>query len=483
MWEHSARPSRGMNFSDWLEWGESDKSRLPLKSHFEQGRYLPSLAQTQVLVVGGGPAGIAAAIASARVGARTLLVEGYGCFGGNITQCGVEAVAWYRHEGTVEAGGLLKEIEETAQKMGAAFPECQSDSSALDTELFKHVADKMLLDAGVRPLLHCRAVEAIVEDGKIRGVITESKSGRQAIFAQRVVDCTGDADIAVSAGAPYEKLPKSALMAVTPVFHVSQVDTLRFRHFIETESRPTYRDWGGYWSQEGEDAFMDLFSPYLESCFLKAQESGLIPTVPNVTLGGTYSDIRTDGSVTQMNLVFLNQIDCTDVWDLTRAEIQGRQNALWALTAMRKYLPGFEKARLRNFAMKIGIRDSRRIKGMYRLTADDVMNEARFEDSVGIFPEFVDGRGVLLIPTTGRYYQVPYRALVPQKVDNLLAAGRCISGDELAFCSFRSISCCVLTGQAAGAAAAVSLQEGRTTQNVTVELLQEALRRQNVRLT
>ena len=481
MWEGSRHSIRDAHLSGRLDLLGEDSVKQPAKSYFEEGQYLPALAQTQVLVVGGGPSGIAAAIASARVGARTLLVEGYGCFGGNITQCGVESLAWYRHEGTVEAGGLLKEIEETAVQLGAAFPECQSCSSGLDTEMFKYVADKMLLEAGVTPLLHCRAVKAIVEDGKIRGIITESKSGRQVIMAQRVIDCTGDADIANSAGAPCEKLPKDTLMAVTPVFHVSQIDTQRFRRYIESNA-PTYRDWGGYWEQTGDDAYLDLFSPYVENCFVRAQESGLIPNIPRVSLGGTYGNIRKDSSVTQMNLVFQAQIDCTDVWDLTKAEIQGRQNAIWALTAMQKYLPGFENAVLRNFSMKIGTRDSRRIRGQYRLTVDDVMNEARFEDSVGIFPEFVDGRGVLLIPTTGRYYQVPYRCLVPQRVNNLLVAGRCISGDELAFCSFRSISCCVLTGQAAGVAAAVSLREGKTTQNVTVTAVQEALRKQNVRL-
>ncbi len=454
-----------------------------MKTYYEDGRHIDVLAETQVLVVGGGPAGMAAAIAAARVGAKTMLLESYGCFGGNITQCGVEAIAWFRHENTVEAGGFLRELEETARRMGATHPECQSVSQAVDTELFKVVADRMLSQAGVRVLLHCTAVQAIVEEGKIRGVITESKSGRMAVLAQRVVDCTGDADIAARAGAPFVKPSREDLIAVTPVFHVCGVNPARFRYYIENELRPTYRDWGGYWQQQlGEEDSLDLFSPYIEECFHRAQRAGLIPTVPHVMLGGTYSDVTHDGSVTQMNMVYLSRVDCTDVWDLTRAEMVGRENALYAITAMKKYLPGFENARLRNFAMKIGARDSRRIRGQYWLTADDVMSEARFPDSIGIYPEFLDGRGVLLIPTTGRYFQVPYRVLVPQHVDNLLVAGRCISGDEIAFTAFRNISCCVLTGQAAGAAAAVSLQEGTTTQNVTVAAVQSVLIKQGVRI-
>ncbi len=454
-----------------------------MKSIVEAGRHIQVLAETQVLVVGGGPAGIAAALASARVGAKTMLVEYYGCFGGNITHSGVESVAWFRHEGTIEVGGILRELEETAKNMGASHDECQSISQALDTELFKCVIDKLLLEAGVIPLLHCTAVDAIVEEGKIKGIITESKSGRAAIMAQRVIDCTGDADVAAHAGVPFVKPQKEGLMAVTPMFHVSGVNAARFQYYIKQELKPTYRDWGGYWEQQlDDDETLDMFSPFFDECFHRAYEEGIIPMIPHVTIGGTYSTVTADGNVTGLNMIYICNIDCTDVFDLTKAEMQGRQNVLYALQAMRKYVPGFENVKLRNFAMQVGVRDSRRIRGHYWLTADDVMSEARFEDSIGVYPEFVDGRGVLLIPTTGRYFHVPYRALLPQHVDNLLVAGRCISGDDIAFCAFRNISCCLLTGQAAGVAAAISLREGVTTQNVTVAAVQETLKNQGVRI-
>ncbi len=453
-----------------------------METYYESGRHIEVLAETQVLVVGGGPSGIAAAIASARVGAKTMLVEGYGCFGGTITHAGVEAIAWFRHDGTVEAGGILREIEETAATMGASCKECQSNSQALDVELFKFVADRLVLDAGITPLLHCTAVGAIVEDGKIRGIITESKSGRKAILAQRVIDCTGDADIAALAGAPFTKAPREKLMQVTPVFHVCGVNGQRFSNYIHNELKPTYRDWGGCWDQQIDDSNRDMFSPYIESCFVQAQKDGMIPEIPHVTFGGTYSTVTSDGSVTQMNVIFMGNVDCTDVRDLTKAEIEGRQHVMLAIKALRKYLPGFENARLRNFSMKLGTRESRKIKGRYYLTGSDVMNECRFEDSIGVYPEFIDGRGLLSIPTTGRYMHIPYGVIVPQNVDNLLVAGRSVSGDEIAHCAFRNMSCCMVTGQAAGVAAAISLTEGVTTQNVSVEKVQVALEAQNVRV-
>lgn len=447
------------------------------QSYFEKGRFIETLSETQVLVVGGGPAGIAAAIASARVGAHTMLIESAGCFGGNITQLGVECVAWFRHEGTVEAGGLLKEIEDTAVKYHAAEPESQ----ALNPEYFKYVADQMLLEAGVIPLLHCYAVDAIVEDDKITGVITESKSGRKAVFAHRVIDCTGDADIAYFAGAPFNKASRERLMQVTPAFHVCGVDTERFLNYIYGELRPTYKDWSGCW-EHGYDASSDLFSPYIEACFIQTEKAGILPRIPNTTFGGTYGTVTKDGCVNQLNVIFMSNIDCTDVFDLTRAEIEGRKNVLLAIEAMRHSLPGFENCRLRSFPMKIGARESRKIRGMHYLTGKEVMSQARFEDSIGIYPEFIDGRGLLIIPTTGRYFQVPYGSLVPRSVNNLLVAGRCISGDEIAHCAFRNMSCCILTGQAAGTAAAVSVRTGMPTQSVPVKYIQDELRKQNVRV-
>ena len=452
-----------------------------MKMIAEKARQIPVHAEVDVLVTGGGPSGLAAAISAAREGMNTLLMERYGCFGGTITQVGVEGFAWYRHEGTVEAGGLVSEFENKSVEVAGDNPECQSISQALDAEMFKYVADLMVKDAGVRPLLHCAAVEAIVEDGKIRGVIAESKSGRFAVLAKRVIDCTGDADIAALAGAPFTKAPKDQLMSVTTIFNCKGVDTKRFKDYVATELKPTYADWGGYWDIETTGKEDKLFSPYFERPFVEAVREGLIPDDENVSLGGSWSSVTDEGEVTQLNVVFIGNTDCTDVEDLTKAEIAGRRAALNCVKVLREKVPGFENAKLRNFGMTLGTRESRKIEGHYTLTKKDVMEQSRFDDSIAIFPEFIDGVGYLILPTTGRYYQIPYRCILPKKIDNLLVAGRSISGDKIAHVSFRNMSCCVSTGQAAGTAAAVSIKDDVPTSTVDVGKVQEALKKQNVR--
>jgi hypothetical protein len=153
-----------------------------------------------------------------------------------------------------------------------------------------------------------------------------------------------------------------------------------------------------------------------------------------------------------------------------------------AIEVLRRYVPGFEKASLRNFGMTLGTRDTRKIIGRYSLTGHDVLNEAKFDDSIGIFPEFLDGYGHLVLPTTGRYFQVPFGILVPHGVENLLVAGRCVSSDKLAHAALRSMMCCTVTGQGAGVAAAISLKDGVNSGDIDISHLQAALEHQGVRL-
>jgi hypothetical protein len=458
-----------------------DAGRAGRATHIsEAARSIPVLLETDVLVIGSGPGGLAAALSAAREGVRTALVERYGCFGGVITQVGVESFAWYRHEGTSDVEGIGIELEQRAKALGGTQPESQSASEALNSEMFKVVADQLVQEAGVEPVLHCLAVEPIMEGDVIRGVIAESKSGRQALLASRVIDASGDADIAWRAGAPCHKTPVSEMMDVTMMFSCSDVDKDAFLAYVACHPA-TYRDWRDSWQVETTGKEDCLFSPYLEEPFQRARRDGLIPASMK-GIGGTWSTLTDWGEATNLNMVFMAGIDCTDLRHLTRAEMEGRRQALLAIEALRRYVPGFEHARLRTFGMTLGTRDSRKIEGRYNLTGQDVRNEARFEDSIGIFPEFIDGYGVLVLPTTGRYFQVPYGILVPHGVDNLLVAGRCVAGDKVSHAAVRSQMCCTVTGQGAGVAAAVSLKDGVSTACVDVAHAQRALRAQGARL-
>jgi hypothetical protein len=446
----------------------------------ESPRSTPVIAETEVLVVGSGPAGLAAAIASAREGVKTMLVERYGCFGGAITHVGVNSIAWYRYEGTTDVEGIGIEFERRAAELSRNRKSPFERSDLIDTELFKYVADQFIQERNIEPLLHCYAVDAILEGRTIRGIITESKSGRQAILAERVIDATGDADIAVLSGVPYHKTPKDEMLGVTVIFSCSGVNVDRFLEYVQ-QHPATFGDWGENWNIKTTGKEDGLFSPYLEEPFKRAREDGLIPA-DLTSIGGTWSRLTDACEATSLNMVYMFDYDGTDVRDLTRAEIDGRHQALLAVEALRKYVAGFEDANLRNFGMSLGIRDSRKIIGQYALTEHDVRNQARFDDSIGIFPEFLDGYGVLVLPTTGRYFQVPYGILVPENVENLLVAGRCVSGDKLSHAALRSMMCCTVTGQGAGVAAAISVKEGVCCSYVDISQVQKVLKKQGVRI-
>ncbi|HNQ35474.1 MAG TPA: FAD-dependent oxidoreductase [bacterium] len=422
----------------------------------EPRRRLPVAAETDVLVIGGGPAGFPAAIAAARGGARTMLVERHPCLGGNLTAGSVINIRTYNDQaGRLIIQGIPLEFARRLKEMGGtASDPVKEPYVRQEPEASKYLIQEMALEAGVELRLYSLAVDVIKKGNQLRGVVLESKSGRQAVLAKAVIDATGDGDIAASAGAPYEKgWPgnEQLLQPLTLAFVIANISQYLRDH----------------WAEEYPKLNAIMKRAYQNGAYpVKRQPGGLFPMAGRRELYANAT--RMAG-------------DTTDVQDLTRAEIEGRRQA-WALMKFyRDNLPGFEETYLRYTASQAGPRESRRILGDYVLNREDVLEGRDFPDGVarGAYTIDIhnpkDGTTQYLRLPPGTSYAIPYRCLVPQRVENLLVAGRCISVNHEALGSIRVMATCMATGQAAGTAAALAVQAGTTPRRLPVVRIQKRL--------
>jgi hypothetical protein len=420
-----------------------------IRSIREAERELAVLGEVDVLVCGGGPAGTGAAIAAARTGASTLLIEQYGYLGGMSTAGLVTP-----HFDCFLNKGLNQELIERMQSRrawGAPFWRI-----SFDPEQFKMVSEEMVLDSGSDLLYHAFAVAALIEGERMCGVVIETKSGRFAVLAKVVIDCTGDGDIAARAGAPYEKgRPEDGLLQpMTMMFRLGGVE------WVQTDGTQMFQLVQQAIAETGHH-------------FRLAFERPWAIHLPN------------PGEVA-VQLTHVRGVDATDARDLTRAEIEGRRQTQAVVEFLTRHVSEFRNAYLIETAAQIGVRETRRILGDYVLTLEDLIAAKKFDDGIATASFGVDihdpvGKSQIGGPLTG-VYDIPYRCLLPRTVEQLLVAGRCISGTHAAHASYRVKGPCLAMGQAAGTAAALSVQYGVSPRKLDVAALRRELQRQGVEL-
>jgi hypothetical protein len=407
----------------------------------EPAQDLPIIRNTDVIVVGGGPAGLAAAIASARAGAKTTLIEQFGYLGGTATASLMACINGFRNQvepdHTQVVRGIAEEIVLTlkelnglgkspyAQKAYPTLPGQMEYSYAIDTEKFKYVTLKLCHDAGVYILFHTWFSQAIVENGNLRGIVVESKSGRQALFAKTVVDASGDGDVAARAGAPFWQVHKSEAPRLD--------DAIMYRIQFGT-TRPA----GNYACDFGTNAV--VWGPSAGA------------------------------------------LDGTNVDELSLGEIRARLAIYDDFAAKQKQHPELADARVTETPPLLGVRQTRFIEGEYKLTADDAISGRRFPDVIAISPcpiihyygyrRYLEHEG----------YDIPYRCLLPLKVENLVVAGRCISSEQPPYESHRAMIPMMAVGQAAGVAAALAAKSALTPRLLDAHVVQATLRTQGAEL-
>jgi hypothetical protein len=387
----------------------------------EPRRELAILDTTDVLVVGGGPAGVVAAIAAKRAGAKVTLVERYGHLGGLWTGGLVLLVLGHIVQGGKQVcQGIGEEIMQLLDKLdGAIIDRRPGVNPTVDAEAVKYVMVEMIEEAGVNIFLHCWGVEAIVNESAVQGVVFESKSGRQAILAKVVVDATGDGDVFASAGAEFEHRSHN----VGLVYRVGNLDRI---DRSKTGDSPAPKRIGSH-------------TP--------------VPGVNWVNLRGP-------------------EVDGLDVATLTRMELNHRKY-IWSHIQKTRQTPGYERVYLMETAPQLGVRITRVLHGLGTVKLDDLKAGTKFPDVVGVGGSESGNHGP---------WQIPYGALVPTKIDNVLAAGRCICAEIRMADLVRLIPNCFVTGHAAGAAAAVAVQDRCRPRDVDVVKVQKILTEQGAYL-
>jgi FAD dependent oxidoreductase len=415
----------------------------------EPQRALPVYGDCDVVVVGGGPAGIAAAVAAARHGARTLLVERYGFLGGMGTAGGVTNFAGlYGRRGgemTQLVHGVADDLLARIDALGGLNKPQDGMQGRIrvrsyDTSVYKCAADGLLLDAGVQLLFHALAAQVVMDGPRIAALLVETKSGRQAIRANAFIDCSGDADVAAFAGVPFEvgDGQGSGLFPST-MFRVGHVDAARalaavgeFKAINELMARARERD-PGAWRFPREGA---ILRPQIDPREWRA-------------------------NVTQIRNAEGGAMNGVDARQLSDGEVEGRRQIGEYFRFLKAEVPGFEQSAIVEIAPQVGIRETRRIEGRYALTGEDILSSARFDDSIGInawpMEMHAAGRIEWAFPRDElrTFNQLPWRMLVPRGVDNLLVAGRCASMTHEGQSAARASGGCFVMGQAAGTAASM----------------------------
>ncbi|MCL1949962.1 MAG: FAD-dependent oxidoreductase [Turicibacter sp.] len=437
------------------------------------------IREVDVLVVGGGPAGIGAAVSAAYDGDKVLLLEKGGFLGGNITKSYVEGCNYFLRGTGFEPTGVWAKMEaQYKEAYGRAHDLRPNSPFRYSSEYLKIFLDRFMKDNNVEVLFHSFVNDVVMEDEVIKAVIIQTKQGPQAIVAKTVVDCSGDADVAFAAGVTYDQGRETD--------GLTQPGTLSFR-VAGVDSATLLED--------GKDVLKRIAADYKKE--YRAGKTGLSCKRQDLPFGR----LTAGGQVSYLNYACAYGIDSTDIVGLTQGEQESRVYIQEMLDYMRANMPGFERAELSSIATEVSFRDSRRIKGKYHLTIEDLTTTRQFEDCIAVYPQFydmlapdayMDGDGsiegagykghIYKMINDGSLFQVPYRALVPQGVSNLLVAGRSISCDHVAQSGIRAISCCMATGEAAGAAAALASQQGISAEDVNVMELQKRLRGQGVRL-
>ncbi len=435
------------------------------------------LKEYDVAVLGGGPAGITAAISAARNGAKTILIERYGFLGGMSTAAMVYPwMTFHSASGEQVIQGIAQEIVDRLIARGASPGHLRDTIGFVHTltpyhpEVYKVLACDMLQEAGVEILLHTVAIDVQTERDRISGITLYNKSGVTALQAKVYIDATGDGDIAYMAGAPWEKgNVEGKVQPMTMKFRMRGVDLNKVKRYMQHNPSNFYEK-----SLISELDLLPLtgvmgFYSQWKAADLPIQRDGLL----------FFSGPNEDEVL--VNVSRVSGLDPTNIEDLTKGEIEGRKQVLLLEAFLQKSIPGFEKASVSAVGTQIGVRETRRIVGKYVLNGTDVLDGRRFDDVIARSGYPIDihnpeGRGITAnFIREGGAYDIPYRSIVPLNTPNLLLAGRCISTTHEAQATTRLTPSCMAIGQAAGAAGALAVLYNCDVADVPILELQKRL--------